>query len=118
MTNTQAIEALAALAQATRLDTFRLLVTHEPEGVQAGELARRVGVPQNTMSAHLAILVRAGLIEGERQSRSIFYHAKISAFQELTLFLIQDCCGGRTDLCEPLIASLQPSCAPKGNRKR
>lgn len=118
MKNTQAIEALAALAQATRLDTFRLLVKHEPGGIQAGELARRVGVPQNTMSAHLAILARAGLIEGERQSRSIFYHAKISTFQELTLFLIQDCCGGRAELCEPLLASLQPSCAPKGTRKR
>lgn len=118
MKNLEAIDALAALAQATRLDTFRLLVKCEPEGIPAGELARRVGVPQNTMSAHLAILVRAGLIEGERQSRTILYRAKISAFQELTLFMIQDCCGGRADLCEPLIASLQSSCAPKGSRKR
>jgi DNA-binding transcriptional ArsR family regulator len=66
MKNSEAIDALAALAQTTRLDTFRLLVKHEPKGISAGELARRVGVPQNTMSAHLSILVRAGLIEGER----------------------------------------------------
>jgi DNA-binding transcriptional ArsR family regulator len=118
MKNAEAMDALAALAQATRLDTFRLLVKHEPEGIPAGELARRVGVPQNTMSAHLAILARAGLIEGERQSRTILYRAKISAFQELTLFMIQDCCGGRADLCEPLIANLQPCCPPKENPKR
>ncbi|MCF2524773.1 metalloregulator ArsR/SmtB family transcription factor [Bradyrhizobium sp. G127] len=116
MKKTEAIDALAALAQVTRLDTFRLLVKHEPEGVPAGELARRVGVPQNTMSAHLAILARAGLIEGERESRTILYRAKISALQELTLFMIRDCCGGRADLCESLIASLQPRCSPKGKR--
>jgi DNA-binding transcriptional ArsR family regulator len=116
MKKNEAIDALAALAQVTRLDTFRLLVKHEPEGVPAGELARRVGVPQNTMSAHLAILARAGLIEGERESRTILYRAKISALQELTLFMIRDCCGGRADLCEPLIASLQPRCSPKGKR--
>ena len=118
MKNLEAIDALAALAQATRLDTFRLLVKHEPEGIPAGELARRAGVPQTTMSAHLAILVRAGLIEGERQSRTILYRAKIAAFQELTLFMIQDCCGGRADLCEPLVANLQPCCPPKGKPKR
>lgn len=116
MKNSKAIDALAALAQTTRLDTFRLLVKHEPEGIPAGELARRVGVPQNTMSAHLAILARAGLIEGERQSRTILYRAKISALQELTLFLIQDCCGGRADLCAPLVAGLPFYCPPKGKR--
>jgi DNA-binding transcriptional ArsR family regulator len=116
MKNSKAIDALAALAQTTRLDTFRLLVKHEPEGIPAGELARRVGVPQNTMSAHLAILARAGLIEGERQSRTILYRAKISALQELTLFLIQDCCGGRADLCAPLVAGLPSYCPPKGKR--
>ena len=64
MDNMDAIAALAALAQTTRLDTFRLLVEREPEGVPAGELARLVAVPQNTMSAHLAILARAGLVIG------------------------------------------------------
>jgi ArsR family transcriptional regulator, arsenate/arsenite/antimonite-responsive transcriptional repressor len=71
MDNMQAIDALSALAQTTRLETFRLLVSREPEGVAAGELARLVGAPQNTMSTHLAILARAGLVRGERQSRSI-----------------------------------------------
>jgi DNA-binding transcriptional ArsR family regulator len=117
METSDAITALAALAQVTRLDTFRLLVKHEPNGVPAGELARAVGVPQNTLSAHLAVLSRAGLVIGERQSRSIIYRANIAAFQELTLFMIQDCCGGSAELCGPLIESLQPCCAPQTRSK-
>jgi ArsR family transcriptional regulator len=116
MKNTDAIAALAALAQATRLDTFRLLVKHEPEGVAAGELARQVGVPQNTMSAHLSILSRAGLIEGERHSRTIIYRANIKTFQELILFMMQDCCGGRPEVCASLVQSFLPCPPPKVKR--
>jgi ArsR family transcriptional regulator len=112
MKTEHAVTALAALAQGTRLDTFRLLVKHEPDGIPAGELARRLDVPQNTLSAHLAILARAGLVRGERHSRSIIYRADLEAFRELTLFMIQDCCGGNAELCEPLIESLQPCCLP------
>jgi ArsR family transcriptional regulator, arsenate/arsenite/antimonite-responsive transcriptional repressor len=116
MKNSDAIVALAALAQATRLDTFRLLVKHEPVGVAAGELARLVGVPQNTMSAHLSILSRAGLIEGERHSRTIVYRANIKTFQELILFMMKDCCGGRPEVCELLAESFLPCPSPKGKR--
>jgi ArsR family transcriptional regulator, arsenate/arsenite/antimonite-responsive transcriptional repressor len=112
MDNIEAIGALSALAQSTRLDTFRLLVKHEPNGVPAGELARLIEVPQNTMSAHLAILARAGLIAGERHSRTILYRANLDRFRDLTLFLVKDCCGGRPDLCAPLIADLTPCCPP------
>jgi ArsR family transcriptional regulator, arsenate/arsenite/antimonite-responsive transcriptional repressor len=108
----EAIAALAALAQSTRLDTFRLLVEREPEGVPRGELARAMAVPQNTMSAHLAILARAGLVIGERHSRSIIYRADLSRFREVTLFLLKDCCGGRPDICAPLVADLTP-CRPQ-----
>ncbi|NVM41229.1 metalloregulator ArsR/SmtB family transcription factor [Ochrobactrum intermedium] len=113
MENEDAIAALAALAQLTRLDTFRLLVKHEPDGIPAGELARILDVPQNTMSAHLATLSRAGLVNGERQSRSIIYRADLDRFRELTLFMINDCCGGNAKLCAPLIESLTPCCEPK-----
>lgn len=113
MDSIQAIAALAALAQPTRLDTFRLLVKREPEGVPAGELARLMAVPQNTMSAHLAILARAGLVIGERHSRSIIYRAELSRFREVTLFLLEDCCGGRHDICAPLVADLTPCHARK-----
>ncbi len=105
-----AIAALASLAQDTRLDAFRLLVRHEPEGLPAGEIARQLDVPQNTMSAHLATLARAGLVKSERHSRLIVYRADLEVLRELTLFLVKDCCSGRTELCAPLIAELTPCC--------
>lgn len=108
-----ALAALAALSQATRLQTFRLLVRREPDGVAAGELARDVGVPANTMSAHLSILANAGLVRGERLSRSIIYRADLARFSDVVLFLLKDCCGGRTDVCAPLIADLVPCRPPK-----
>ncbi len=106
-----AIAALAALAQPTRLETFRLLIRREPEGVAAGDLARAMEVPQNTMSAHLATLARAGLVRGERHSRSIVYRADLARLRALVLFLLKDCCDGKADICAPLIADLSP-CRP------
>jgi DNA-binding transcriptional ArsR family regulator len=113
MESEQAISAFAALAQPTRLDVFRLLMEHEPDGLPAGEVARQMDVPHNTMSTHLAILTRAGLIEAERQSRSIIYRAKLDAVRALTGFLVKDCCGGRPEICAPLIADLSPCCPPQ-----
>ena len=113
MDNETAILALGALAQPTRLDCFRLLVKHEPDGLPAGEIARQLAVPQNTMSAHLAILARAGLVLPERHSRSIIYRADLQRFREMTLFLVSDCCGGNPDLCAPVIAELIPCCPSK-----
>ena len=113
MDNIEAIAVLAALAQTTRLDAFRLLVAREPEGVAAGELARLMAVPQNTMSAHLSILAHAGLVSGERHSRSIIYRANLARLRELSLFLVKDCCGGRPEVCAPLVADLAPCCKPK-----
>ncbi len=110
MDSDSAIALLSALAQPSRLESFRLLVRHEPEGLAAGEIARRLGVPQNTMSTHLAILSRAGLIRSERQSRSIVYRARLEALRELSLFLLKDCCGGDAELCGPLIKELTASC--------
>ena len=109
----EAIVALSALAQPTRLEVFRLLMEYEPNGLPAGEVARRLGVPHNTMSTHLAILTRAGLIEAERESRSIVYRAQLEAVRALTGFLVKDCCGGRPEICAPLIADLSPCCPPQ-----
>jgi len=113
MDELNALTAFAALSQATRLETFRLLVASEPKGVAAGELARRIGAPQNTLSSHLAILAHAGLVSGERHGRSIVYRAELSRLRELVLFLLRDCCGGRPELCAPLVADLNPCCPPK-----
>jgi ArsR family transcriptional regulator, arsenate/arsenite/antimonite-responsive transcriptional repressor len=106
------ILALAALAQRTRLDVFRLLVGREPKGLPAGELAREMATPHNTMSGHLAVLARAGLVRGDRHSRSIVYHADLARLREVVLFLVKDCCGGNAEICAPLIADLTPCCTP------
>ena len=117
MENEQAVLALAALAQPTRLQAFRLLVQNEPQGLPAGELARLLEVPQNTLSAHLAVLARAGLVRSQRHSRSIVYRADLTELQAVTLFLLQDCCGGRPEICAPVIESLTPCCPPKRKDK-
>jgi len=113
MESESAILAFAALAQPTRLDVFRLLVKHEPDGLPAGGIADALAVPQNTMSVHLAVLSRAGLVTSRRASRSIIYRANIRTLQDLTLFLAEDCCGGQPEVCAPLIESLLPCCPPK-----
>lgn len=105
-----ALLALAALSQATRLQTFRLLISREPEGIPAGEIARSVGVPQNTMSAHLNVLSHAGLVRGERHSRSIIYRADLARFRDLITFLLKDCCGGNADVCAVLLNDLSQGC--------
>ncbi len=106
MDNESAIAALGALAQGTRLDVFRLLVRHVPDGLAAGGIARQLDVPQNTMSAHLSILARAGLVRSERRSRSIMYRANLDGLRALTLFLVKDCCAGDASVCAPLVAEL------------
>ena len=110
MENDLAISVLGALAQSTRLDAFRLLVRHEPDGLAAGETARQLDVPQNTMTAHLAILARAGLVRSERRSRQVIYRADLDALRGLMLFLVKDCCAGSVELCAPLVAELAPCC--------
>ncbi|QOF69952.1 helix-turn-helix transcriptional regulator [Aminobacter sp. SR38] len=106
------IDALAALAQPTRLEAFRQMAAAEPDGIAAGDLARRLDVPQNTMSAHLAVLTRAGLAAGDRQGRSIIYRANLPALRNVLLFLLQDCCDGKPEICAPLLAELSPCCTP------
>jgi ArsR family transcriptional regulator len=117
MESEKAILALAALAQPTRLDVFRLLAKHEPEGLAAGDIAKALAVPQNTMSSHLAILARAGLVSAQRFSRSIVYRADLARFQDVVLFMMRDCCGGRPEICAPLIENLTPCCPPPKKKR-
>lgn len=110
-TNT-ALDAFAALSQPTRLAIFRLLIKAGPKGMPAGEIADAVGGRQNTVSTHLAALSRAGLIASERDGRVIRYAASFATAGDLVAFLLEDCCGGRPEVCAPLIANLsclQPS---------
>jgi DNA-binding transcriptional ArsR family regulator len=113
MDKEQTILALAALAQSTRLDAFRLIIEHEPDGLPAGEVARRLAVPHNTMSTHLAVLSRAGLIGAERRGQSIIYRAELDRFRAVASFLLKDCCGGHPEVCGPLVTELSPCCGSK-----
>lgn len=88
------LTALAALAQRTRLTVFRMLVAQEPHGMAAGSIALEIGAPQNTISAHLGVLARAGLVIATRQHRNIIYRANLERMQILIEFLISNCCEG------------------------
>jgi ArsR family transcriptional regulator len=110
---TEALDVFAALSQPTRLEAFRLVMAQEPHGLPAGEIARRLGVPQNTLSTHLALLARAGLLTAERNSRSIIYRAEIDRVRAIASYLVNDCCGGKPELCEPLVAAFTPCCSPR-----
>jgi DNA-binding transcriptional ArsR family regulator len=108
-----AVEALSALAHASRLAVFRLLVRAGPEGLPAGELAREVGALPNTLSSHLTILAHAGLIRARREGRSIRYSADYEGMRALLGFLMEDCCGGRPEICSPLAAMTEEgACCP------
>ena len=114
MDETIALDALAALAQPTRLAVFRLLVRTRPTGLYAGEIAERLGVVQNTLSTHLAVLARAGLIEAHREGRAIRYVADADRMRDLIAYLLEDCCGGRPEICGPL-AGVLAACAGAGD---
>ena len=101
-----AIASFAALSQDTRLKAFRLLVSQEPIGLPAGEIARQLSVPHNTMSAHLSVLARAGWVVSQRHSRQIIYRASLSHMEMVIQFLLQDCCAGHSELCASLMDSL------------
>jgi ArsR family transcriptional regulator, arsenate/arsenite/antimonite-responsive transcriptional repressor len=105
---TAAVEAMNALGQETRMRAFRLLVEAGEEGVPAGEIARRLDVPHNTLSTHLAQLTRAGLVRSRRESRSIIYMADLAGIRALLGFLVQDCCHGRPETCAPLLDAVLP----------
>jgi len=111
MDGKNALLAFGALSQPTRLAVFRLLMAHEPEGLPAGEVARRLDVPQNTMSTHLAVLTRADLIAPERRSRSIIYRARTQSVAALAEFLLHDCCGGNPSVCSELATTVSSPCS-------
>lgn len=98
-----AIDSLAALAHETRLAAFRLLLKSAPDELPAGDIAIRLGIVQNTMSSHLAILVRTGLISSRREGRNVLYRAEPAAMRTLLAWLMEDCCQGNSDICAPLL---------------
>jgi ArsR family transcriptional regulator, arsenate/arsenite/antimonite-responsive transcriptional repressor len=103
MDKINALRAFGALSQSTRLDVFRLLIQAGDTGMSAGNISEKLGVLQNTMSSNLSILSQSGLIRSERQGRNIRYFADVDGLRGLLAFLMEDCCGGRPDLCQPVI---------------
>lgn len=97
----QAVKALAALAQETRLSVFRALVEAGQEGMAAGEIAEQLDVPAATLSFHLKELAATGLIAQTRDGRSLIYSLQPDVMNELLQFLMEDCCQGRPELCQP-----------------
>ena len=110
MDKKSALAALAALGQDTRLEVFRLLVRAGAEGVPAGEIASRLGTVQNTMSAHLKVLDHAGLVRAERDGRVVRYVADMTGFRDLLAYLMEDCCNGAPELCQPVIQAITCNC--------
>ncbi len=100
-----AIEGFGSLAQLTRLSAMRHLLAVHPDSLAAGEIARLCEVPHNTMSTHLNILSRAGLIAAEKDGRAMNYRADIDGFRGLLDFLARDCCNGRPELCGYLVGA-------------
>ena len=109
-----AVSGLSALAHDGRLAAFRLLVKAGPDGLAAGEIARRLDTAPNTMSAQLLVLSNAGLITARREGRSIIYAAGFARMSALLQFLTRDCCGGRPEICAPLAAT---TCCPPRKRR-
>ncbi len=99
MESNEALTALSALAQETRLRLFRILVIQSPDGLPAGEIARALNIPPNTLSFHLSHLTAAGLIQSRREGRSLHYSVVSKGIRDLLAFLSDDCCGGRPELC-------------------
>jgi ArsR family transcriptional regulator, arsenate/arsenite/antimonite-responsive transcriptional repressor len=103
MNTSNAVDSLAALAQETRLNIFRLLVRHAPKGLPAGTIARRLRLPGPTLSFHLNVLAATGLLHPHKNGRSISYSADLESVNRLTGFLMEHCCGGRGG-CGPTCA--------------
>ncbi len=99
MKTKDAVRALSALAQESRLEVFRLLVRTGPNGLAAGDLSERLGLPPATMSFHLKELTNAGLITSRRESRSIIYSADFAQMQNLLSFLVENCCADNGGKC-------------------
>jgi ArsR family transcriptional regulator, arsenate/arsenite/antimonite-responsive transcriptional repressor len=111
MEMTIAVESLSALAHEGRLKVFRLLVSAGPTGMAAGEIARRLGTPPNTLSANLSLLAHAGLAQSRRDGRSIIYSARFDRMGELMAWLAEDCCGGSAEVCAPVVdAAMRAAC--------
>ncbi len=110
MDKSNVLSVFAALSQQTRLDVFRLLIKAGADGMLSGEIGERLDVRQNTMSANLTVLLNAGLVRNERHGRTIRYFADFDTMRGLLAFLMEECCGGHPEMCQPVIDEIACAC--------
>jgi len=110
MRQDNAIDALSALSNQTRLEVFRLLVKAGHSGLSAGEISDDLGVLQNTMSTHLSILSNARLVKRTREGRVIRYFAEFGEMRSLIHYLLEDCCSGEKVICQPFVSKKAKCC--------
>lgn len=106
MSISTAVSRLSALAQDSRLQIFGLLIEQGRDGLAVGKIVKQLHAFHNTLSTHLAVLTRASLLTSTRRGRSIIYSIDHKGIQALFDYLVQDCCGGRSELCAPLTATI------------
>lgn len=106
MDTKNAVTLLSCLAHEARLEVYRLLVQHSPEGLAAGDISTQLSIPASTLSFHLKELAHAGLVQSDQQGRFIYYSADFSAMNGLVAYLMENCCGGKQDCCEPSISQI------------
>lgn len=99
MNKDTAIEAFSALAQDSRLSIFKLLVKSEPNGLAVGQISKKLNIVPSTLSGHLSLLKRAGLLKATRHQREIHYSAKLDTVGELVNFVLENCCEGKLTDC-------------------
>ncbi len=114
MEKSDALAALAALAQESRLDVFRLLVQAGADGMAAGQIGERLGLPSATLSFHLNHLKQSGLVKCRRESRSLIYTAEYAAMNGLLAYLTENCCQGDASTCG--VAFCDPATSAKGEQ--
>ena len=109
MNQERAIETLTAFAQDNRLAIYRLLVKQEPYGLPVGEISRQLDIVPSTLSGHLGVLKRAGLVKSTRNKREIHYAANLDAMGDLVRFMLEDCCEGKVENCGEVLSLVKRS---------
>lgn len=106
MDQTKAVEAFAALAQDSRMAIYRMLVKEQPNSLRVGDISKRLDIVTSTLSGHLMVLKRAGLLKSTRHQREIHYSANIATMNDLVGFMLQDCCNGQVENCAEILTLL------------
>ena len=106
MNQQRAIETFTAMAQDSRLEIYHLLVRESPQGLPVGEISRRLDIVPSTLSGHLGVLKRTGLLKSTRHQREIHYAANIEIMGDLVRFMLEDCCDGKVENCSEITSLL------------